>query len=166
MQHILKIPAIAPKPVLALAATLVLASCASLSLYYKEGVPVNRMQSDEINCEVRALKDVPVQNEVEITPAVRVPPSETCDARGNCTVTPGYTIPAEIEVIDVNIGLRERVAKQCMLDQGYQRVTIPACSSSLSNSVPTAKTLTLPKLGSNSCVIRNRGGSWQILNPQ
>lgn len=166
MQHISKFSTLTSKPALALALTAALSGCTPLSLFYKEGIAVNRMQSDEVNCEVRALRDAPVQNEVDITPAIRVPPSETCDAAGNCTVTPGYTIPAQVHVIDVNFALRLRVTKACMLNQGYQRVTIPACSQRISKAAPTAATRTLPQLGANSCVIRNRGGSWQILNPQ
>jgi len=71
------------KPVVPLLiAGLMLAACAPLSIYYRSGVSVARMQTDQINCEVRALKDAPVANQIRQRPPVYFPGRQICHAGG------------------------------------------------------------------------------------
>lgn len=140
-----------------------LAACLPLDLYYREGVSVARMQADQTQCEVRALRDAPVASQIRRRPPVYVPPERVCDAQANCVTRPGYWVEGEIFTVDVNADLRARVADQCMIARGYRATTIPACPQSVANAAPPAATRILPPLSGNSCVIRNRGGTWQIV---
>jgi hypothetical protein len=65
---------------------------------------------------------------------------------------------------DPNDGLRKQVERQCMADIGYSPVSIPVCPDNVARAVPPAATRVLPALGPKACVIRNRDGSFQIVN--
>ncbi len=139
-----------------------LAACGPLSIYYKPGASVARMQTDQTNCEVSALKDAPVANQVRQRPPIYIPGNQVCNASG-CYYTPGYWIDGGIYTVDVNADLRSRVLTQCMARRGYRPVDIPPCPSSVASQVPPAQTQTLPTLSERSCSIRNKDGSWQIV---
>lgn len=142
----------------------VLAGCAPLSIYHREGVEVTRMRSDQTNCEVSALRDVPEARQIRRGPARYIPGPRYCDRNGYCRYGAGYYIPGEVYTVDANAGLRGRVADQCMAQKGYAPVTLPRCSNAVAQSVPPGSTRVLPKLTSSSCVIRNQGGTWQIVS--
>jgi hypothetical protein len=146
-----------------LAALTLLAACAPLSIYHRAGTPVAQMQSDTVDCEVSALRQVPVATQVRREPPEFVPPRQVCDSAGNCYTRPGYWIEGAIYTVDANEGLRARVQDQCMIAKGYAPVTLPVCSQAVAQSVPVARTVTLPPLGPNACVVRNQGGTWQIV---
>jgi hypothetical protein len=152
------------KPLFVLSLLAVLAGCAPLTIYHREGVAVTRMQTDQTNCEVSALRDVPEARQVRRGPPRYIPGPRYCDRLGNCRYGPGYYIPGEIYTVDTNAGLRGRVADQCMAQKGYAPVTLPQCTNAVAQSVPRGATRVLPKLTSSSCVIRNQGGSWQIVS--
>lgn len=149
----------------AFVATTVLSACFPLAIYYKPGVGVATMQRDQTNCEVGAVNKVPVNTQIRREPARYIPGQRRCDAAGNCNMSRGYYIPGEVYTVDVNKGLRKRAAMQCMADRGYAPVDIPPCSDAIARSTPAAATRILPRLGPNACVIRNKGGTWQIVNP-
>lgn len=140
------------------------AGCAPLTTYYKPGVAVDRLNRDTTSCQVSALRDVPASTQVRRIPPEFVPPRRRCDSSGNCTVVPGYYIPGETVSFDPNDGLRKRVERQCMADQGYVPVSILACPDSVARAAPPAATRVLPALGPDACVIRNRNGTFQIVN--
>lgn len=142
----------------------VLAGCAPMSLYYREGVEVTRMQSDLTTCEVGALKDVPESRQVRRGPPRYIPGPRYCDGTGTCRYGPGYYIPGELYTVDANAGLRARVSDQCMAQKGYREISLPQCSAAVAQSVPSGVTRVLPKLTESACVIRNSGGSWQIVS--
>ena len=152
--------------VILIGAVLALTGCLPLSIYHKTGVPVARMQSDKTSCEIKALRDVPVSTQIRSTPARYVPPRQYCDASGACKTRGGYWIEGEIYSFDANERLRLRAQIQCMAAKGYSPVEIPACPDRIARAVPAAATRTLPALTPDSCVIRNTGGSWQIITPQ
>ena len=143
---------------------IVLGACVPLSIYYKPGASVSRLERDTTQCQVDALSKAPVASQIRQEPPTYVPERKICDAAGNCTIRPGFWKDGQIYTVDVNQGLRGRVEEQCMADRGYQPVSIPACPSSVSQAVPAAATRTLPQLSPSSCAIRNRDGSWQIVN--
>lgn len=138
--------------------------CGPLSIYYKPGVAVSRMQTDTLNCEVKALNDAPVANQIRQRPPVYYPGRQYCSG-GNCTYRAGYWVSGGFYTVDVNASLRSRVEDQCMAQIGYQPVRLPRCSAGVAAQVPTAATRTLPQLTENSCSIINDDGTWQIVTP-
>ena len=146
------------------AGLLVLASCAPLEIYHREGVPVTRMQSDLLACEVSALADVPVSNQVRREPPRYIPSRRICKADGSCYTRGGYYIPGEVYTVDVNLGLRERAEQQCMVDKNYLPATLPNCPNAVFRAAPKGATQVLPRLTSQSCAIRYTDGTWQIVN--
>lgn len=144
---------------------LLLSACTTpLEIYYKPGASVSRMQTDTNTCDVDALRDAPVANQVRQYPGYYVPGYRSCNNAGRCTVYPGYWAPGRLYTVDVNAPLRLRLTDQCMAAKGYQRTEVPACPQSIADSAAPAATQTLPRLTANSCVIRNESGSWQIVN--
>lgn len=155
------------KPLLLfMAMTTVLAGCLPLSIYYREGAQVSLMQRETLACEVRALRDAPVANQIRRTPPRFVPSRRICDGAGNCTTRPGYYVPGEVYTVDVNAGLRQRIEAQCMADKGFVPAKIPACPPGAAKAAVPARTAVLPRLSENSCVIRNQDGSFQIVTRQ
>lgn len=140
---------------------LVLTACAPLRIYHKPGVPVARWQSDTTRCEVRALRDAPVANQVRQQPPVYVPPRQICDRTGACRLTGGYWYPGEIYTVDVNAGLRRLVETQCMAERGYVPVDIPRCPDGLT---VRGRTTVLPPLTEGSCFVRFEDGGFAIVN--
>lgn len=147
-----------------LPALLLLAACGPMSIYYRPGVSVTRMQNDTTKCEVAALKDAPVATQVRQRPPIFFPGRRICNGSGNCYMSPGYWADGGIYTIDTNQDLRNRVLDMCMTNKGYQPVSIPACPDSFRNKVLPTATTQLPTLTSNSCVIRYNDGQWQIVN--
>ena len=141
-----------------------LLACAPLETYYKPGATVATMKRDTTTCEVNALRDVPVSFQIRRKPPIFVPGNRSCDAAGNCTSHHGYYINGGVESYDPNVALRNRVEVQCMADMGYAPVSIPPCPDSIAKATPPAATTRLPALSENSCVIRNKSGSFQIVN--
>lgn len=155
------------KPVLpVLSAVLLAGACAApLSIYYRPGVSVSRMQTETTNCQVAALKDAPVANQVRQRPPVYFPGRQYCNAGGGCWYAPGYWVDGGIYTVDVNRDLRNQVEAQCMAKKGYRPVSLPNCSANVKAAAPPAATSTLPQISQNSCVIRYDNGSWQIVTP-
>lgn len=148
-----------------IAASLALAACGGpLSLYYRPGVAVSRMQSDETNCQVQALKSAPVAEQIRQRSPIFYPGRQICGS-GGCYYSPGYWIDGGIYSVDVNAGLRARVEAQCMAAKGYQPVNVPLCSGAVKSAVAPRQTRTLPELTQATCAIRHDDGSWQIINP-
>ncbi|MBJ6371563.1 hypothetical protein [Sedimentitalea arenosa] len=135
-----------------------------LSTYYRPGVSVSRMQTETTRCEVAALKDAPVANQVRQRPPIFYPGTQYCNSAG-CYYRPGYWVDGGFYTEDVNRGLRARVLDLCMAEKGFQPVSLPACSAAVTAAAPMQATRTLPQLTSASCVIRYDDGSWQVVNP-
>ena len=142
-----------------------LSACAPLSIYYKPGVSVSRLNTDRTECEVAALRDAPVSNQIRQNPPVYVPGDLVCDAAGNCLRRAGYWVSGGLYTVDVNADLRGRVKDICMAQRGYQPVSIPLCSDSVKRAAAPRATVQLPELSEASCAIRYDDGSWQIVNP-
>lgn len=146
-------------------AGLVVGACGPLSLYYKPGVQVTRMQSDATRCEVEALRDAPVANQIRQRPPIYFPGNRYCTGNG-CYYNPGYWADGGLYSVDLNQDLRRRVLDMCMAKKGYQPISIPRCSANVASVAPRAATSTLPALSQTSCAIRYDDGSWQIVTPQ
>ena len=147
-----------------LAAILLITGCTPLSLYYKEGTPVQRLNSDQANCKIEALKAVPVDQRTRIIPGTESPKT-ICDAAGNCHTIWVQVTPDRIETYDANEDLRDDYATQCMGRKGYQPVRLPLCDDAVVQSTRLAPTTVLPALSANSCAIRLKTGQYQIVTP-
>ena len=152
------------KQILVILAAMALSACVPLSIYYRDGISVSKMEADTTECQVKALRDVPVSTQIRRGAPIFYPGRRICDASGKCYYEAGYYAPGPIYSVDPNEGLRARVERQCMADRGYTPVSIPACPNRVANAAPAAVTTQLPRLTPSSCVIRNSGGSWQIVN--
>ena len=146
-----------------LLALVFLGACLPLQTYYRTGASIDRVKSDQLACEVRALRDAPVATQTLISPPRYVPPRQICNAAGACTTKGGVWIPGDIYTVDVNADLRKRVELQCMANRGYMPARIPACPPGIAQAAPTGQTKVLPKLTEKSCAIRNADGSFQIV---
>jgi hypothetical protein len=140
-----------------------LGACAPLNTYYKPGADITAVQRQTTACEVEALAKVPVSTQIHRAPPRFIPPREICNSAGRCRVLPGYYEPGAVYTVDPNVDLRNRVETQCMADQGFVPVSIPACPSAVAQAAPQRATTTLPPLNDKSCVIRNDDGSFQIV---
>ena len=143
---------------------LALSACAPLNIYYKPGASVAVAQRQTTACKVDALAKVPVSTQIVREPPYYVPPRLQCNNEGQCVTIPGYYEPGEIYTVDRNLGLRKQVEVQCMADAGFAPVSIPPCPQGVAKAAPVRATATLPPLSEKSCVIRNRDGSFQIVN--
>ncbi|MBK0327063.1 hypothetical protein I5535_07130 [Rhodobacteraceae bacterium F11138] len=138
-------------------AGLLVGACGPLSIYYRPGVEVSRLESDTTRCQVIALRDAPVANQIRQSPPMYMP----YYGYGG-----GYWAGGGIYSVDVNAELRARVLNMCMAEKGYQPVNVPRCSDAVARQVPFDPTQTLPSLSRNSCAIPYRDGTWQIVTPQ
>ncbi|QFT93033.1 hypothetical protein FIU86_09265 [Roseovarius sp. THAF9] len=141
-----------------------LAGCLPTTVYYKEGAPVSGVARDRTQCNVAALREVPVR-----TLTRYIPPTYSyrpvCNAAGACKTVRVLLSPGRWERYDANEGLRARVARQCMADQGYQKVSLKPCPPEVVEATVITATRVQPPLTENSCAIRIRGGKYQIVNP-
>lgn len=157
------------RPMLPIARLLVaasaLAACTPLSIYYRPGVDVARMQSDTTRCEVASLRDAPVANQIRQRPPIFIPGRNVCNG-GKCYYAPGYWVDGGFYTVDLNRDLRARVMDLCMAEKRYQPISFPNCSPAIASAVPKATTLRLPKISESSCVIKYNDNSWQIVTPQ
>lgn len=146
------------------ALVLLLGACAPLSIYYKPGAEVTRLQTDTTACEVQALKDAPVATQIRQNPPVFYPGRVYCDGAGRCWRGEPYWLEGSIYTVDVNADLRRRVTDQCMAGKGYTPARVPLCPVGV--TVPPGRTDVLPPLSPNSCAIKNADGSFRIVDVQ
>lgn len=144
---------------------MVLSSCGPLSLYYREGETVSRLQKETTQCQLSAVKEVPVANQIRQSPPTYWPGRTYCDGRGRCYQSPGWWQPGRVYTVDVNQGLRNTVEAQCMAEKGFRPVSLPPCKQNVKSVVPLARTTTLPPLNSASCFVKFDDGSFQIITP-
>ena len=142
---------------------ILLSGCAPMNIWYKPGVPVATAEDKLLSCRVEAAQKVPVNTQVRRTP-ITIVPRRICNSDGDCRIY--YSeIGGELIVFDANERLRQQVVAQCMTRQGYTPVSLPPCPAGVREAAPEGRTTVLPRLAENSCVIRNRDGSWQIVTP-
>lgn len=140
-----------------------LAGCAPLNIYHKTGVTVAKMQSDQLACEVEALRQAPQANALRRDPPEFVPGVAICDDNGDCAVSPGFFIPGAVYTVDENQDLRDRLTQQCMADQGYVPKRIKYCPSG--TPLPQTVMSKLPEITDETCAIRLGDQKWQIITP-
>ncbi len=143
-----------------------LSACDSpLSLYYREGESVSRLQTETTQCQLQAVQDVPVATQVRQSPPTYWPGRTYCDGRGHCYRSAGWWQPGQVYTVDVNQGLRDEVEALCMAQKGFRPVSLPPCKQSVRSSASNVPTTTLPPLTTQSCYVKLDNGAFQILNP-
>ena len=142
----------------------VLSACAPMTVYYKDGGSVTRMQDDLLSCQVAALKDAPVASEIRRSAPVFVPSRRYCNA-GHCYHRGGYFVDGQVYTVDVNARLRNDLEAQCMRNKRYAPVEIPDCPNHVAREAAPTQTDVMPPLTPSSCVIRDRSGTWQVIEP-
>ncbi|MGK7652972.1 hypothetical protein ACSQ76_11330 [Roseovarius sp. B08] len=144
---------------------LTLSGCLPTNVYYREGAPVSGVERDRTQCDVAALRQVPVRTLTRF-----IPPTYSyrpiCNGAGKCRTVRVLLSPGRWESYDANEGLRARVARQCMADQGYQKVSLKPCPPEVVEATVITATRVQPPLTENSCAIRIKGGKYQIVNPE
>lgn len=149
-----------------IASCLVLSACGSVSLWYKAGTSQVKIDSDLVNCRVRAVQSVPVNTQVGVTPTYVTPVETTCytvDNKMQCTTTGGQVRGGNTYTYDANDGLRKDVITQCMQKLGYQSISLPSCSPAQAKLAKTYKLL--PEISANTCVTKASTG-WLLVNPE
>ena len=71
----------------------------------------------------------------------------------------------QVYTVDVNARLRGELEARCMRNKGYSPVEVPDCPPRLARQIEPAQTDVMPPLTPASCVIRDRSGMWQIIDP-
>lgn len=142
-----------------------LASCAPPAVYHQAGVSVARLQSDLLSCEVAALKDAPVANQIRRSPPVFVPSRRFCNSDGHCYHRGGYFVHGDVYTVDVNARLRGDLEDQCMTRLGYESVELPRCKAEVVRTPAAApgRVDVMQALTPDSCVARNDENRWQII---
>jgi len=140
------------------------AGCAQ-QIYYKPGATTAQVQRAQDACALEAERTAPYKPVTRIVPAPLIPARKVCDAQGNCQVIPAQQGLPEFETIDGNAERRVLLARTCMAEQGFDRVSLPYCDSAQRQSVATGVTRTLPQIGEQSCIISRGSGAYQIVNP-
>ena len=144
----------------------ILTACNPVSLWYRQGAEVGKLNSDLTNCRVRAAQAVPVNQQIRRTPTYVSPVQTNCYGTGysmQCYSTGGNVTGGNIYSFDANSGLRTDVISQCMGQQGYQLVEFPQCDSS--GAAQATNYSRLPAISPNSCVAKVSGDSWVVVNP-
>ncbi len=126
-----------------------LSGCLKYTPMYKVGATQQESRITQAQCHNFAAETVPVLLIHESFPIY--------DDQGKLI---GFTH----EVFDANEGRRHSVAKNCMLSEGYQRVSIPYCEDEQIAGRNYTPLTILPPLTENICAIRQRGGSRVLID--
>ncbi|MCG7492187.1 hypothetical protein [Thalassobius sp. Cn5-15] len=137
----------------------VLSGC-NYTVYHQPGKTIEDRDRDLVRCEVRALREAPVATEIRYHPPVKRE-RKICDHKDRC-ITDHYWTDPEPYTVDVNERLRVRVKEQCMLNKGYNEVTLPRCERGQPVAVPARMTGIAP----NACIYRGQSGKSQVATPQ
>ncbi|WP_306150938.1 hypothetical protein [Roseovarius sp. MMSF_3281] len=142
-----------------------LAACAPLTVYYKQGASVAAMEQTLNDCKISAIRKVPPRILTRYIPPTRAPYTQ-CDADGNCYTYYRITSPGRHERYDANEDLRRQTERLCMAGAGYEKVSIKECDpKQVENARPLSATRTFPPLTEASCAVRLKSGRWKIVTP-
>lgn len=141
-----------------------LVSCGPLPVYYNADSDQARTSSDTLACQVKALKDAPVANEIRQRAPVYYPGTQHC-SQGKCWSRPGYWVDGGFYTVDLNQGLRKRVEQSCMAQKGYQQLELPRCTKEQAAALQSVseRSSQSSALAENACALRKKDGSTVIL---
>ena len=143
---------------------LTLTACTSTTIYYRDGAEVSRIASDLTSCQSNALTRVsPDIRQRYIPPVYSYQPY--CDANGNCTSQRIQTAPGYFTSYDANEGVRAAWTQSCMSEKGFNQISLPLCGADVIKATTVTRTQVQPPITEDSCIIRIRGGGYQIVTP-
>jgi hypothetical protein len=142
------------------------AACGPLPVYYNAGSDQTRTNSDTLTCNVTALKEAPVANQIRQRPPVYYPGRQYCNANG-CWTGPGYWVDGGTYTVDVNQGLRSQLVQRCMAQKGYQRLELPRCTKEQITQLQSVPSGSHPTAGlsTEACAVQQSNGTTVILPP-
>lgn len=110
----------------------VLSGCVSGPVLYlhKTGSSVAERQEALDQCRVEAIRRVPAQQRVIYSPGAYSPGTTQCSSAAgvvSCNTYGGLNIPASIDTVDDNAGLRQREITRCLAAKGFNVVEMPRC---------------------------------------
>ncbi len=133
----------------------------------------------KLECEVAATKEIPSAMATYSNPTYVTPSNTDCRVAGvysnrmECTTRGGQVLGGEINTVDANLNLRQRVYLQCLEKKGFVAYTLPVCTPEQINRAaalyPTPQSMqnyiqTIP--ASNSCYVKsNWHGDEFAINP-
>jgi hypothetical protein len=161
------LPMFAPHRIISFSVVLLgLASCGPLPVYYNATRDQAHTSSDTLACQVKALNEAPVANEIRHRAPSYYPGTRHC-SQGSCWSRPGYWVDGGSYTVDLNQGLRSRVEQSCMEQKGYSRVELPRCTkeqaAALQSQSARSSGLSKNGLSENACALRQKDGSTIIL---
>lgn len=134
---------------LLIAALTGLAGCLEYTPMYKVGVTPHESNVAQAQCNTFAANTVPILLVRDVIPVY--------DSNGN-------VVSYIHEVYDANEGRRHSVVKQCLTDQGFERVTIPYCSDEQLAGKTYRPLTTNPPITDSICAIRQPGGNRVLID--
>lgn len=142
-----------------------LAACAPLTVYYKQGASVSAMERTLNECKITALRKVPPRILTRYIPPTTAPYTR-CDANGTCHTFQRVITPGRYERYDANESLRYKTEQLCMAGAGFEKVSVKECEpAQVEAAGPLSATRTFPPLTQASCAIRLKSGRWKIVTP-
>lgn len=144
-------------------AGLLLAGCTQ-EIYYRQGATLAEVQRAEDACALQSEAAAPYKPQSRIIPESFVSERKVCDAQGNCEIVPVVRSFPKFETVDLNAERRVLLARTCMAQKGYDRVSLPYCDAAQRQGA-TGVTRTLPALSVNSCIIPRGSNAYQIVTP-
>ncbi len=106
---------------------IVAVSCGPVVVYHKDRTSFATLEQDLLACEVQALRDAPVANEIRQAAPVFHPGRRVCRKDGSCYHTGGYWREGHIYTVDTNKGLRSRLVQSCMIQNNYAQIEAQRC---------------------------------------
>ena len=141
---------------------------------FRPGATLNEIERVKLNCEQKAIRDVPAAYTQTLTRINRAPSSSQCEIRNGrwvCRDT-GAMIGANTAVLDANQSLRERVYLQCLTDNGFLSYTSRGCSMQeiqrFNSQNPNMSTYRIPQPTQNMCFLSSNyhGGRLMVARIQ
>ena len=148
---------------LVLLATCLAAGCVDTSpvpVVYRPGSTGEQRSSALTACETEAIGKVPRAIASGVTPTYRTPSNVQCYGSGNyvsCQEYGGQTYGGTSYNYDANQDLRDRVTAQCLMQKGYQVISLPVCNAEQSNRAVSSSGRKQPTYDQIECVIQGGG---------
>lgn len=147
-----------------LSALLTLTACTSMTIYHRDGAEVSRIDTDLTACRASAQTEVPPDIRQRYIPPVYSYQSY-CYPNGYCTSQRILSAPGYFTPYDANEGKRAAWIQSCMAQKGFSQISLPLCEGEVTRATTIRRTRVQPPITETSCIIRIRGGGYQIVTP-
>ncbi|CUH53557.1 hypothetical protein J7382_05015 [Shimia sp. R11_0] len=130
-------------------AVLALSGCTEFKTFYKVGQTKTDLNVDQAQCNRAAADAYPPRIVTDWWPIY--------DSKGR-------VVSQRMEQYDINEGPRYTAARNCMVEKGYERVTIPYCKDEQLAGRNYAKIEVAPELTPSICGLRTEGGGRVLID--